>query len=409
MPSPSLYGLLRRGLIARLVAGSALNAIGSWAALIALWGYAAVHFRAGANGTVLVGLAWALPGAVLSPLAGLPVDRFGPTRTLLVSNIVGVGADIGLAFASTFAQLLTLSVLIGAVAAAGKPAAMALPARLVDDDDLLGANSLLSMAEQSAIVIGPVVGSVTIGLWGMRSAFLVDAATFTIGALSMSGVHGRTSGQPPRPADRPSSIGELADAVRLARTTSAVRWALGLSAVVYVSFGAFFVIEPLYVRLVLHRSPAFLGAFQATYGVGLLAMTALLPRIGDKVASVRVLAGSAAASGAAAAMYVGTHSVVVAAIGVFVWGADVAFFLPPMQTLLQRSTPTEAHGRVLALSASAGSIGFVAAIPVAGALVAALGVSGSGAAVGGLSVLAGAYGLVYRGAVAALGASEPEA
>jgi MFS family permease len=385
--------LLRRAAFARLCFGSALNAIGSWAALIALWGFAAVHFHAGANGIALIGLAWSLPGAVLSPLAGVPVDRFGPKRVLLVSDVVGIGAAVALAFAASFSQLLALALLIGVVAAAGKPAALALPARLVGDEDLLAANSMLGVAEQSAMVVGPLVGSVAISLWGIGSAFLFDAATFAVGALAVAGVRLRNVAPADVPA-RVSVVKELAEGLRLARRIGDVRRTLALAGAVFLSWGAFFVLEPLYVRDVLHRSPAVLGLFQTVFGVGLLATTALLPKIGDRVASVRVLAMSVAVSGVAAAVYVGTHSIVVAMVGVFLWGVDVAFFMPPMQTLLQRSTPVSAHGRVLSLSSTISSLGDVVAIPVAGLLVAVMGVSLTGALVGALAVVAGVAGVV---------------
>ena len=98
-------------------------------------------------------------------------------------------------------------------------------------------------------------------------------------------------------------------------------------------------LEPLYVRDVLHRSPATLGLLQTVFGIGLIGTTMLLPRIGERIASVRMLALAVGASGVAAALYVGTRSLAVAMVGVFLWGVDVGFFWPPMQTVLQRSTP----------------------------------------------------------------------
>lgn len=94
----------------------------------------------------------------------------------------------------------------------------------------------------------------------------------------------------------------------------------------------------------------------------------------------------------AAAVYVATGSLVIAMAGVFLWGVDVAFFMPPMQTVLQRSTPVEAHGRVMSLAATANGVGSLVAIPIAGVAVGAMGVSGTGALVGLIAVLAGLAG-----------------
>src|SRR5581483_6454967 len=121
--------LLRQPRLAMFFAGGALNAIGTWATLIALWGFAAYRFHSGPDQIALLGLA------------------------------------------------------SGGVQAFGRPAATSLPPRIVDDADLLAANSLMGVAEQSAIVFGPLAGSLAINLWGLKGAFFFDAATFAVGLL----------------------------------------------------------------------------------------------------------------------------------------------------------------------------------------------------------------------------------
>src|ERR1700686_4908580 len=101
--------LLRSGRFALLFAGTAANAIGNWATLIALWGYAAFRFHAGPSDIALLGLAWALPGALLSPLAGLPIDRVGPRRVLLAAFAVGATTSVSMAWATTFRTLVSLA------------------------------------------------------------------------------------------------------------------------------------------------------------------------------------------------------------------------------------------------------------------------------------------------------------
>ena len=253
------------------------------------------------------------------------------------------------------------------------------------------ANALLAMADQSAIVLGPLVAAAVIASVDVRAAFYVDAITFVVGALSVLPLRLRPLTAPPV---RGSAWREVRAGLRLAWSTPAVRRTLALAGAAFASWGAFFVLEPLYVRDVLHRSSALLGLFQTAFGVGLLVTTALLPRLG--LASVRALAVSVALSGVAAATYVGTHLVAVAFVGVVAWGVDVAFFLPPMQVVLQRATPTASHGRILALSSTADGVANMVAIPLAGVCVGLLGVRATGALVGALAVVAGIGGWVTQ-------------
>ena len=382
---------MRRWPFALLCAGSALNAIGSWAALIAIWGFASSQFHASATQIALLGLAWSAPAALVGPLAGVPVDRFGPKRVLVASDLSGAVTALAMAAAHSFGMLAGLAFGSGLVQATGLPAGQSLPPRLVDDADLLQANALLAMADQSAIVLGPLVAAAVIASVDVRAAFYVDAITFVVGALSVLPLRLRPLTAPPV---RGSAWREVRAGLRLAWSTPAVRRTLALAGAAFASWGAFFVLEPLYVRDVLHRSSALLGLFQTAFGVGLLVTTALLPRLG--LASVRALAVSVALSGVAAATYVGTHLVAVAFVGVVAWGVDVAFFLPPMQVVLQRATPTAAHGRILALSSTADGVANMVAIPLAGVCVGLLGVRATGALVGALSVVAGIGGWVTQ-------------
>ncbi len=385
--------LLRQGPVARLFVGSALNALGTWATVIAIWGYAGAHFHVGANGIAVLGLAWVAPAALVSPFAGVPIDRFGPKRVLICSNVVGVGSSLALAAAGSFRVLVALALASGFVEAFGRPAAMAMPVRLVDPEDLLGANALIGAAEESATIFGPLVAAAAIAAWGIRSAFFIDAGTFVIGAAVVAGVQLRPPAGDGADLDgaRPEA-GVWRDVVAgaaLARSIDAVRRTLILATAVFMSWGAFFVLEPLYVRTVLHRSPAILGLLQSAFGAGLVLANVFLPRLGNRLVSVRALAVAVTFSGLAAVTYVATTSLLVAFIGVFAWGVDVAFFMSPMQTLLQRHTPGHAQGRVLALASCAEGIGGLVTIPLAGIAVGLVGVRTTGVGVGAAAVAVG--------------------
>jgi hypothetical protein len=100
----------------------------------------------------------------------------------------------------------------------------------------------------------------------------------------------------------------------------------------------------------------------------------LVARVGDRITRVRTVALAALACAAAAPVYVGTHSLVGAFIGVSVWGAATAWFIAPHRTLVQRATPMAAHGRVMALDSTLRSWGHVIALPTAALLLGVFGV-----------------------------------
>ena len=382
--------LLRSGRFSLLFAGTALNGIGDWATLVALWGFAAFRFHAGPAEIAALGLAWALPGALFSPAAGIPIDRLGPRTVLLGAFAAGAATSITMATAQTFAMLTALAAVHGLVEAFAKPAADALPPRIVAEEDLFAANALLDVAGRCSIVFGPLVASGAIAVWGLRGAFLTDAATFAVGAAAILPLRVQRA---PKPAQREPIVAEALAGIRVARREPVIALTLALAGAVFLTWGAFFVLEPLYVRDILHKSASVLGLLQTSFGVGLVGTGLLLPRVGPRVATARAVALSVAVSGLAAALYVGTRSEPVAFGGVFLWGGDVAFFSTPVRTLLQRAAPVEVHGRVLALVTTLQGWGNVAALPLTGLLISALGVQAAGMTAGAFAVIAGSAGL----------------
>src|SRR5712692_540413 len=88
-----------------LLAGETINATGNWIAVVAIWGFAAFKFHASAGDLALLFVVLSLPGAVLGPLLGVPIDRLGPKRTLLLANLLGIFDALALAQAKTYLQI----------------------------------------------------------------------------------------------------------------------------------------------------------------------------------------------------------------------------------------------------------------------------------------------------------------
>jgi predicted MFS family arabinose efflux permease len=219
---------------------------------------------------------------------------------------------------------------------------------------------------------------------------VADAATFLVGALVALTI---TIGPLDHQTERDTTWRELRAGLALARRSEGLRWTLVVIASVYLLWALFGLLEPLYVRDVLRESDTVFALLQTVYGVGLVLTSLALARIGERIARPRYVAIAVIVSGLTAAIYLGTRSLTVAFIGVFLWGADVAFFYVPAKTLLQRYAPIAFHGRILSLNQSLEPLAGVIVTPL-GALVLGvvsvrlLGVLGGAlATVGGVMVL----------------------
>lgn len=357
------------------LAGQATSGIGSWATLVAIWGFAAFRFDADPADIGLVGVAWLLPPVVFGPIAGVPIDRYGPRIVLVSAKALGAVASVALIFADSYSQLVLFSVGHGVAYAFGQPALDSFPPRIVDDDHLASANALLRIASDLALVLGPALAAISIELWGFDGAFMADAVTYLVGIAATLIVRMRPVVR--SATDRPRVWHEALEGFRLAVSRPMLRATILLTGSIYFLYGAALLIEPIYVRDVLHEPMRTFALLQTAFGVTLVAFGVIVARQGNKVATRGVLALAVGGSGIGALWYLGTTSVVMAFAGVMFWGAVTAFVAGPSRTLLHRNAPEEAHGRILALDRTMEGLGHITAMPIAALLATVLGPRGA--------------------------------
>jgi len=364
-----------------LVAGVAVNSVGGWASAIALWGFVPYRFNAGPYAVALTIVCWAAPPALLSAPAGVLIDRLGPRRALVAAYIAAAIAALGMAATGSLTGLDIAAAGYGITRALAGPAANALPPRIVAADDLLPANALLGAAASVGQVTGPLAASAALALSGFPAAFVLDAATYLVGAAAVVGLP--VTSLQEHPTVRPAGT-----TVALPRQRT-VQLVVLLSVAVTFTSAAFLVVEPLYARHVLHRPPSQFALFEAAIGTGGILAGLLISRMRSRLAGARLTSVGAACYGLAACLFAGTAVVPAAYAGAFVWGVSGTLFGTVSLTTLQRAAPVAAHGRVMGLLASIQSWVETAGLPLGGVVLGALGVRAGAAALAGVPVVAG--------------------
>ncbi len=132
-------------------------------------------------GGVLV--AQALPQA-LGPLAGTLSDRTEGSR-LMVFCALGQAVFVGAIalFLPPYWLLASLGAASSTLSALFSPAAKSAVPRLVDQQELTRANTLMGSSFNLSIAAGPALGALLVAGPGARAAFALDAATFLVSAL----------------------------------------------------------------------------------------------------------------------------------------------------------------------------------------------------------------------------------
>ncbi len=352
-----MFVLMRQRNFSLVWLAGLISQTGDWVLLIGLplYVYLLTHSTLSTALTFMVG---AVPSLLLGQVAGVFVDRWNRKRLLVVANILLALVLLPLLLVHSQATLWIVYAVQFVAACFSQfltPATDALLPSLVSEDQLVAANSFVSVGANVTRLIGPPLGGLVVVALGLGGAAAVDAASFALAALLVAFIT-----LAPRTTETQESAqrslravwGELLDGMRLivrSRTVSVVFWSLALTSIGEGVFGA--LLAP-FVTSVLHGSGQDYGWFVGLQAVGGLFGSLVIGRFGRRVPA-RLLIG------------LGTMGLGVVDFAIFLYplilhGVTLAFILIAVAglpasasgvgliTLLQREVADQFRGRVFA-------------------------------------------------------------
>ena len=193
-----MFSLLRRRDFALVWTASLISATGDWLLLIGLPIYV-FQLTGSTLATSAMFVAELVPQIAFGSVAGVFVDRWDRKRTMVIANLILTVAILPLVFVRSADDVWIVYLVAfteSLVARFLRPAEGAMLPRLVDKNDLVAANALASFASNASRLVGPTLGGVIAGIYGLTAVAGSDSATFAIAAVLVALV--RTSGAPER-------------------------------------------------------------------------------------------------------------------------------------------------------------------------------------------------------------------
>ena len=337
--------LLKNRNARRYVIGQFFSLFGDTAMFLAMgiW----VKVLSGSNGEAgLVFFAFGV-AALLSPVAGMVVDRL-PRRPLLFwSNLGAADVVLLLLFVHGKSQiwLIFLVAFLYGLAYTFLSAGQSALLKVMLPDELIGdARGMLSTVREGLRLFGPLAGAGLFALAGGGVVAIVDATTFVIAALSLLFVK----------VEETKAVRD--DVHWFVEVTAGVRhiWASIVLRQMIIAGGITLLVvgfsESICFAVVsqgLHRAPTFLGVILSVQGVGAIVggptAAPLARRIGEGP-----LMGFGLVLVAAGAGLFAIPSLPGVMAGAIMFGAGLPWIVVGAYTMLQIRTPLELQGRVSA-------------------------------------------------------------
>jgi MFS family permease len=173
---------------ARLWLAQVISLFGDWFNTIVLLALVARYSDEQTKGLAVSGflLARLVPPLLVSPFAGVLVDRFDRKRLLIFSDVLRAGVVLLLLVANAPDRLwliYVLTIVQFTLSAIFEPGRSAITPSLIPHDELVAANTLSSVTWSVMLAVGAMVGGVVADLFGTSTALVIDALSFALSAV----------------------------------------------------------------------------------------------------------------------------------------------------------------------------------------------------------------------------------
>ena len=358
------------------VSGQAVSLIGSWTETVA---QALLVLQLTHSGLVL-GLATAaryLPVLLLTPYAGLIVDRRNKRRVLLATQsslalLSVVTGTLVITGTISIAAVFVIALCFGTITALDNPARQAFIPELVEPGLIRNAVTLNSTFVNVGRAVGPIVAAVLVASVGIGWCFYINAASF--GAVLIALLTLRVSALLPAKLVVHAK-GQLREGLRYARSNPQLIGPIAMMAIIGTFTYEFEVSLPLLAEGAFRDASTYswlIGAFGTGSVIGGLLGLRFPARSRSRLIWAAVVYAVAMAATAIA------PAVWIAALLLLVVGLASITFLTTGNSTIQIVAAPEYRGRVTALWSTA----FLGTTPIGAAIIGAIGAVDSRWAIG---------------------------
>jgi MFS family permease len=347
---PKTFSAMQHRNFRLYMGGQLVSLVGTWMQIIAQ-GWLVYQLSHSELALGIVGFASAIPALIISPWAGVVVDRVSK-RHLLVATQSGAMILAFILSALSFAgmvqvwHVIALAAGLGVVNAFDGPARQAFVVEMVGREDLPNAIAMNSITFNSARILGPGIGGLLLAAVGSSWCFLLNGISFlaVIGSLLAMQLTPRE-----RKPLQLSPWQQLTSGLSYVKNTPELR-ALLLMALFFSLFGiSYSTVLPAFVDKVLHQGAEAFGVINAMSGVGAVTGAFLIAQYGDRGQRGRWLVWAALLFPLVLAVFAVNHSYPAAMVLALLLGVGFMVTFTLINTLLQTRLVDEMRGRVLSL------------------------------------------------------------
>ncbi len=343
--TPLSFGaVLRIPAVKRLFIAQIVSVFGDFLALFAVLAYVTFNLHGTATQVSMILVSFLLPLAVISPVAGVFVDKWNLKMTMVGSDVIRGLLILSLVFVHDLNAIYAIFFVLAIVSAFFIPAQSVAVRTIAPMTGLMAVNALMSQAIQGSQIIAPSVAGALVQAIGANACFLFDALSFFFSAAMLMTLPLHRDESAHSPAS--SVLESMRTGFRFIFTHSTISFVIISMASGMFAVRCFGALLSVYVRDVLGSNSAAFGVLNTLIGVGMIVGTQSVTRFAKNVPKQNLVIYGLSVMGIAVLVTAAFGLIATTAIGMLLMGFGAALIMITAQTLLQQETPKEMLGRV---------------------------------------------------------------
>jgi DHA3 family macrolide efflux protein-like MFS transporter len=340
-----------------------VSVFGDFLAVFAIIALVTFKLHGSATQVAMVLVSFMAPFAIVSPLAGVFVDRWRVKRTMVASDLIRGVLVLALVFVHDLYMIYVILFTVSVVSSFFIPAQSVAVRTLAPMGGLMAVNGLMSQAQQGSQIIAPSIAGELVQLAGANSCFLFDSFSFffSAGLVITLTIDRQSAG-----AGASAVVDSMRQGFRFIFTHSTISFVILSMTAGMFALRCFGALLSVYVRDVLFSTSAAFGVLNTLIGVGMIIGTQLLTRFARHVPQQNLVVYGLGGMGVAVLITAAFGRMAATAAGMLCLGFCAAAIFITATTLLQQETPHELLGRVMSSLMSLMAASQVIAMFVAG-------------------------------------------
>ncbi len=326
--------------------------LGDWFQTITLLGFVYIT----TNSALMISLTLlsrSLPALILSPFAGVLVDRWNRKTIMIITDIIRAVIVLFLLLANHFIWIIFIvNVLLSVSGIFFTPARQAAIPTVVKEEELTTANALSSTTWGLLSIVGASLGGITSAFFGYSISFIINSASFLISAYFIYSA--RIPSIREKQNQRPTFIENIMEGYRFIVKTPIILALILVGMSWGVIGGAYQILLTVYGTDVFHGGNSGIGILYGIQGAGIIIGGYFVTKfIGNHETRMKNAFGwSYLLQGLFFILFILSTKLITGGIFLLLMRIAGGFIIPLDSTLIQKHTPEQLRGRVFSLHSS---------------------------------------------------------